>query len=110
VPRPESIGTTGRDGVPDRPAATLSRAKSTAEYDERGRAFRTHVWFDCRGQTVKVAPPGGLVAKSTFDGAGRVTAASTTDGGGDSSWADAFSVTGDVVLDIGLDPAVKQGK
>jgi hypothetical protein len=26
------------DGVPDRPAAGLLRAKSTAEYDEQGRA------------------------------------------------------------------------
>src|SRR5262249_41548788 len=46
----------------------------------------------------KTAAPGGLVEKYQYDGAGRVTAAYTSDGGGDSSWADAGNVTGDAVL------------
>src|SRR5262249_648282 len=42
--------------------------------------------------------PGGLVDKEQYDGAGRVTRTFATDGGGDSSWADAGTVTGDAVL------------
>src|SRR4051794_27666407 len=34
-----------------------------------------------------------------YDGAGRLVATSPTDGGGDSSWADADDVTGDAVLE-----------
>ncbi len=42
--------------------------------------------------------PGGLVQKSRYDGAGRVTASYTMDGGGDGGYADADDVTGDLVL------------
>lgn len=105
------------NGVPDRPAGSLLRAKSTAEYDPWGRAFRSTVWsvdpatgavsatglvsqawFDLRGNAVKSAAPGGLVAKAAFDGVGRTTVAFTTDGGGDTGYADAFTVAGDIVL------------
>lgn len=106
------------DGVPDKPDASLLRAKSTAEFDDQGRAFRTHVFlvdqstgavstdsltsdyfFDQRGNVIKMAMPGGLVSKSRIDGAGRTVQSFTTDGGGDSSWADADDVTGDIVLE-----------
>ena len=33
-----------------------------------------------------------------YDGVGRATTTYTTDGGGDSGWADANDVTGDIVL------------
>jgi RHS repeat-associated protein len=39
------------------------------------------------------------VDKAQYDGAGRQTAAYLTDGGGDSTWADAGNVTGDNVLE-----------
>src|SRR6202023_2458042 len=42
--------------------------------------------------------PGGIVDKSTYDGAGRETVSYVTDGGGDTTWADAGNVTGDNVL------------
>ncbi|MBO0698570.1 MAG: RHS repeat protein, partial [Zavarzinella sp.] len=42
--------------------------------------------------------PGGLVTKDEFDGVGRTTKESQTDGGGDSGYSDADDVTGDAVL------------
>jgi RHS repeat-associated protein len=106
------------DGVPDRPAPELLRARATTDYDEQGRAYRTstfsvdsatgaasanalttNAWYDRRGDVIKTAAPGGLVTKAQYDGAGRVVATFTTDGGGDATYADATTVTGDVVLD-----------
>jgi len=106
------------DGVPDRPSAGLLRARQTFDYDDQGRAFRSHVFlvdqttgaissgsltsesfFDQRGTLIKSLTPGGLVSKVQIDGAGRVIKSFTTDGGGDSGWADADDVAGDVVLE-----------
>ena len=105
------------DGVPDRPTASALRAKSVMSYDEQGRVFKSETfsvdpsagtvstaaltsnsWFDSRGNTVKTTSPGGVVSKSEFDGPGRMTKSYTTDGGGDSAYADAGNVTGDIVL------------
>ena len=110
-----TITTTG--GVPQRPAAGLLRAKSAADYDELGRAYRrrtfsvdqatgavsanaltTDTWYDVRGLVAKVVTPGGLVQKAGYDGAGRTVVSYATDGGGDAGWADALTVTGDTVL------------
>jgi YD repeat-containing protein len=106
------------DGVPDRPSSGLLRAKTVTSYDEQGRAYRTQTygvdpstgtvstyaltgdtWFDHRGNVIESSGPGGLVTKTTTDGAGRTTAVYTTDGGGDSGWSDADDVTGDAVLE-----------
>ncbi|MBL8797111.1 MAG: hypothetical protein JNM56_24635 [Planctomycetia bacterium] len=106
------------DGVPDKPDASLLRAQSTAEYDDQGRVFRSHVflvdqstgavstdsltsdfYFDHRGNLIKSAMPGGLVGKVQIDGAGRVVKSFTTDGGDDTGWSDADDVSGDVVLE-----------
>ena len=108
------------DGVPDRPTASALRAKSVMSYDEQGRVFKSETfsvdpsagtvstaaltsnsWFDSRGNTVKTTSPGGVVSKSEFDGPGRMTKSYTTDGGGDSAYADAGNVTGDIVLTQG---------
>ena len=105
------------DGVPDRPAASLLRAKTVSTYDDLGRAYLTQtysvdptsgavsasaltsqVWFDLRGLTLKSASPGGLVQKTGYDSLGRATTSFVTDGGGDTTWADAGNVTGDTVL------------
>jgi RHS repeat-associated protein len=104
--------TTGSDGVPVKPSASLLRAQTTNEYDDQGRVFRTHVFsvdqtngtvsptglttstfFDHRGHLVKTAAPGGLVTKTQYDGVGRATKVSLTDGQGDASWSDATQVT-----------------
>ncbi|MCI0460726.1 MAG: SBBP repeat-containing protein, partial [Gemmataceae bacterium] len=109
--------TIGTDGVPVAPSASLLRAKTTTAYDAQGRVYRTQVysvdpssgsvsssalttdlWYGKRGQLIKTAFPGGLVEKAQYDGAGRLIKQFTTDGGGDSSWADAGTVTGDQVL------------
>jgi YD repeat-containing protein len=105
------------DGVPDKPSSSLRRARTTSDYDDQGRVYRTqtfsvdqsngtlstnalttNTWYDHRGQVIKTSQPGGLVTKTQYDGAGRVKKSFTTDGGGDSSWSDADDVSGDLVL------------
>jgi YD repeat-containing protein len=114
-----SITTDGNsDGVPDRPSSGALRAKGTAAYDEQGRvyqqktfsvdpssgsvssnALKTEYWYDARGLAIKTDAPGGLVTKTSYDGAGRATAQYQTDGGGDSGYGSADDVTGDAVLE-----------
>ncbi len=114
----DGISITVTNGVPDRPPAALLRAKTTTQYDDRGRVFRTDIygvdpntgtvsatgletntWYDHRGEVIKTAQPGGQVIKSRYDGAGRRVAAYTTDGLGDTTWADAGSVANNNVLE-----------
>lgn len=109
---------TTTNGVPNPPDPSLLRAKSTASYDEVGRVFRTDTfsvdpntgavgtytlfsltWYNKRGGVVKTLAPGGLVTKIKYDGVGRVLISYLTDGGADSSWNDALSVTGDFVFE-----------
>src|SRR5262249_14357870 len=104
-------------GVPDAPSSSLLRAQTTTSYDELGRAYRTDTssvdpttgavavsilhadaWYDSWGYLVKTLDLGGLVTKTAYDGAGRLTVVYTTDGGGDASYADVLTVTGDDVL------------
>ncbi|MBY0526198.1 MAG: hypothetical protein K2R98_22580 [Gemmataceae bacterium] len=106
------------DGVPDKPLASLLRARETNDFDDQGRAFQSHVFlvdqstgavsttsltsnvfFDPRGNVIASIMPGGLANKYQIDGAGRTVKNFTTDAGGDSSWADASNVIGDVVLE-----------
>jgi RHS repeat-associated protein len=110
-----TLTTTG--GVPQPPSSSLLRAQVVHSYDELGQEYRTQVysvdpstggvsstalttnaWFDNRGNTIKLAEPGGLVTKDAYDGAGRPTTEYLTDGGGDSGYSDAANVTGDTVL------------
>jgi RHS repeat-associated protein len=111
------VDTTPSDGVPDAPAQSRLRAQTDIAYDDRGRVYQTNVhsvdptsggmssatlatntWFDHRGNVAKTSQPGGVVTKSVYDGAGRQKVQYTTDGGGDTTWADALNVTGDNVL------------
>ncbi len=114
-------------GVPTIPVAnnpSSRRALSESSYDEQGRVYRTVVyninqstgakvtfgspavesrlqsdtWYNKRGQVIKTAQPGGLVQKTTYDGAGRTVTGYMTDGGGDTTWAHALDVVGDSVL------------
>ncbi|MBO0697189.1 MAG: RHS repeat protein [Zavarzinella sp.] len=105
------------NGVPDRPSSSAVRAKSTADFDELGRDYQDKTfsvdpsngavstnalvsqrWFNSRGLVMKASAPGGLVTKDEFDGVGRTTKESQTDGGGDTAYGDADDVTGDNVL------------
>jgi RHS repeat-associated protein len=101
-------------------------------YDEQGRAYRsqvfnidqtngtsgladaqilalpnlaTNTFYNNRGDAIAVFNPGGLVTKSIFDGAGRVTEQYVTDGGTVNNsnvqqmdWTHASSVSSDAVL------------
>ena len=53
-----SIADTNSDGVPDKPSSGLMRARSTAEYDERGRTFR--------GRTFSVDQATGSVSTNSW--------------------------------------------
>ena len=113
----DGVTPTVTGGVPQPLSSSLLRAQSTTSYDELGRVYRTaaysvdpssgsvgsytlylQVWFDARGQVIKTASPGGVVQKTTYDGAGRTVSAYVTDGGGDTGYSDADDVTGDTVL------------
>ena len=114
----DGVSVVTTNGVPVAPSSALLRSQADYAYDEQGRlyhaavygvdpstgsvsssALTTDVWYDHRGNVVKTAAPGGLVQKAQHDGAGRTTVMYTTDGGGDTTWADALSVTGDAVLE-----------
>jgi YD repeat-containing protein len=106
-------------GVVSAPSSSYLRAKSETAYDDQGRVYQTttwsvdqssgtvsstnklvnNIWYDRRGDAIKTSAPGGLVSKSVYDGAGRVSVSYVTDGGGDSAWSDASTVTGDEVLE-----------
>ncbi len=114
----DGVAVTSTSGVPNAPSSSLLRSKAETSYDELGRVYRTdtfgvdpssgsvgsytlnsQTWYDARGLVIKTAAPGGLATKSVYDGAGRVIAVYTTDGGGDSGYGDADDVTGDKVLE-----------
>jgi RHS repeat-associated protein len=112
--------------------ASKVRALTVNSFDDQGRTYRTEVFdidqtsgtnglsdasilalanlqsdtfFDHRGQTIATFSPGGQVAKSVYDGAGRVTTQYTTDGGAVNNsntqkkdWTHAGSVSSDVLL------------
>jgi RHS repeat-associated protein len=108
------------DGIPDRPTSSLLRAKSVANFDEWGRAYKnetfavepngvnagtvstsaltSQTWFDQRGLTIKSSAPGGLVQKTAYDTLGRATTQYVSDGGADTTYAHAGTVVGDLVL------------
>ena len=108
---------TNGDGVPDKPSNSLLRGLTTNEYDNRGRVFRetqygvdpttgtigagltTSYWRDRRDNVIKVQAPGAPTQKHRYDGASRTTVSYLSDGGGDSTWSDAKTVTGDTVLE-----------
>jgi RHS repeat-associated protein len=114
----DGVTITVTNGVPDRPAANLLRAKATTSYDDQGRVFQTNTysvdqsngtvstnslvagtWYGHRGNVIKSLAPGGLVTKRQYDGDGMVVAAYLTDGHGDATWADANSVANNNVLE-----------
>ena len=113
----DGVGITFLSGVPERPSASLLRAKTTTEYGSWGRATRSdtfsvnptngavsmnslhsEVWFDERGLPIKSSSPGGLEEKVVYDGRGRATTIYTTDGGGGLTRGEGNNVLSDVVL------------
>ena len=53
----------------------------------------TNIWYNHRGEVIKVSPPGAVVTKTSYDGAGRPTVMYTTDAYLDSTWSDATTVS-----------------
>src|SRR5207244_7023140 len=113
----DSITITASNGVPQPPSSSLLREQTNTSYDDQGRTYQsqvysvnqstgalsssaliTNTWYNHRGQTIKVSNPGGAVNKYQYDGAGRQIESYSSDGGADSTWADASNVTGDNVL------------
>lgn len=113
----DGITLTTTNGVPDSPSSSLLRAQTVYAYDDQGQNYKietfsvdpssgsisstaltTQYWYDRLGNVIKQSNPGGLVWKTSYDGVGRITVDSTTDGGGDSGFSDADDVTGDVVF------------
>jgi RHS repeat-associated protein len=105
-------------GVVTAPAAGTLRGQTNQSFDDQGRVYQTQVFEvnqstgsvsstalttntfrNHRGQIIATLPPGGLVTKSVFDGAGRTTIQYLTDGAGGSSWSQAASPAGDNVLE-----------
>lgn len=110
-------------GVPQRPTypsgttASRLRAKTATAYDDQGRRYSeavygvnpstgststntllTSVWYDPRGNVIKMVQPGRPTEKYSYDGAGRVSKQFSGDASGDGNYAAAQNVSGDTVL------------
>jgi RHS repeat-associated protein len=104
-------------GVPSAPSSSLLRAQTATSFDDQGRvylvqqysvnpsngsvstyALTTNYYYNHRGELIEESDPGGLVTKTTFDGAGRATVVYTTDGGSGTGWSNASTVTSDNIL------------
>ncbi len=110
-------------GMLSTPDISKVRGMSQNQYDAQGRVFSSSVfgvnpvtgldattgnadgslntdsWYDSRGNVVKMKAPGGLVTKSSYDGAGRLSKVFSTDGNADSTYANALSISDDIVLE-----------
>ncbi len=93
------------------------RGLSESLYDERGRVYRASVyavdpssgtvgsnltsntWYNARGMVMKTSTANGLLAKSRYDGAGRLVASYTSYDVDEASYAEAGNVEGDTVIE-----------
>src|SRR5262249_25261240 len=113
----DSVTISSTSGVPNAPSSSLLREQTVIAYDDQQRVYQTQVysvnqstgavsstalttnnWYNHRGQLIKTSEPGGLVTKNSYDGAGRLLTQYLSDGGGDTSWTDAGTVSSDNVL------------
>jgi RHS repeat-associated protein len=119
----DGVTITSTAGVPDAPSSSLLRTKSVSSYDAQGRVFQSttfsvdpssgavgsgitsNTFYDHNGNPLATYIPGQPTSKNAYDGAGRVVASYTTDGGAVNnggtplmSWSDAGSVAHDVVV------------
>src|SRR5262249_45908424 len=111
------------DGVPQPLSPHRRREKVDIQYDDQDRVYQrkiylvdqttgalsastlnTNQWYDRRGLSLKAAPPGGVVTKMAYDGAGRTLTSYVTDGAEQgldpnwTTWQKAGTVQGDFVL------------
>jgi RHS repeat-associated protein len=113
----DGVTITTSNGVPIKPAATLLREYSTTDFDDQQRVYGSHrfsvdqtngtvsaaslntsTWYNHRGQTIKISPPGGQVTKAAYDGAGRVVKTYTPDEVASPTWTEAGTVANNNVL------------
>jgi RHS repeat-associated protein len=106
-------------GVLNLPSGTSSdlQAETVISYDNQGNVYETQEfsvnpttgavsstalttnnYYDPNGSLIATSAPGGLWTKSAYDGAGRQVIEYQTDGGTGTSYADAGSLSGDIVL------------
>jgi RHS repeat-associated protein len=96
--------------------ASLLRAQSETYYDNLGQVYETEVdsvdpssgsvgsaltsetYYDSRGHVIEQIVPNGPVTTNTYNGLGELTATYSTDGASGTSYSDASSVSGDIVL------------
>ena len=105
------------DSYTDEPAADSLQAQTIISYDTQGQVYQTQVYsvnptngdvsdaalttnyyYDPDGNLIAESMPGGLWTKYTWDGAGRQVMEYQTDGGSGTSYAEAGTVSSDVVL------------
>jgi RHS repeat-associated protein len=112
----DGVTITTSNGVPQPPAASLLRKQTVNNFDEQrriyqslvydvnqtsgavGNALTTNFYFNHRGLLIEQVDPGGLVTKTTYDGAGRTSIVYKTDGGSGTGWFQASNVSNDNVL------------
>lgn len=114
-------------GVPSPITSTALRARTTVSFDDQGRPYRTDQYdvyqygtnagtlattntlstqsfYDHRGNVMASSQPGGLVGKYVYDGAGRLTKQSMSEGGilanptTWNTWSNASTGTNDVIV------------
>jgi len=114
----DGVTITTSGGVPQAPSSSLLRSETVTSYDDQGRVYKTQEYsvdpssgsvstyalttndyYNHRGELIEESAPGGLVTKTVYDGAGRVSDVYTTDGSGGTTWSEASSETGDNVLE-----------
>ncbi len=66
--------------------------------DVSSSALTTNYYYDPNGNQIAESAPGGLWTKDVYDGAGREVMKYQTDGGSGTSYSDASTVSGDIVL------------
>jgi RHS repeat-associated protein len=115
----DGVTPTISDGELSLPSGIASdlQAQTKASYNNQGQVYQTQVYsvdpttgdvsstalttnyyYDADGNPIAKADPGGLWAKEAYNGAGQVVMEYETDGGGGTSYVDASTVSGDVVL------------
>jgi len=115
----DGITPTISGGVVSMPSGSSSalRSKTVANYDDQNRPYQklvysidqsngtvsstaltTNNYYNHRGELIANSAPGGLVTKSSFDGARRVAKQYKTDGASGTSWSNASDVSSDHVL------------
>jgi hypothetical protein len=106
-------------GVLSLPTGTSSdlQAQAVTSYDSQGQVYQTeqysvnpstgavsstalttNYYRDANGHVIATSAPGGLWTKDVYDGAGEVVTEYQTDGGSGTSYSEAGSISGDVVL------------